>query len=112
MGGTCVSPFPAQCFMSSNLANAPWTVCRADASTAWISHAAAGGGTFQALQICQSLGYTRVNRSGGTCGNVCGYCQPATTSCSMTGNATFDGSGGDGPGGAALQFTVMWECGR
>jgi len=50
-------------------------------------------------------------QQGGTCGNVCGYCE-APTSCESTGNRHFDGAGDCGVDeiGRKTCFTVMWEC--
>jgi hypothetical protein len=109
-GGACRS-FPAACTTGGNppLAgdNGTWVVCRADAMTAWI--AATPGGSFSALAICQSFGYARVTRWGGTCGSVCGYCQGGT-SCMNLGNQTFDSGGGDPRAGGRIGNTVHWEC--
>ena len=44
---------------------------------------------------------------GGTCGNVCGYCQGGT-SCNSLGNMNFDG-GGDS-NFPQLAVTVHWLC--
>lgn len=76
-----------------------WTVCRADTSTAWI--AANSGGSYNAVEACQSVGYTSVTRWGGTCGTVCGY-------CGTPGSETYDGSGATDP--TLIRFTVHWEC--
>lgn len=75
-----------------------WKVCRADASTAWV--AANSGGTYNAVETCQYLGYTGVNAQGGTCGTVCGYCGTA-------GAETYDGGGGSP---TSMSFTVHWRC--
>ena len=87
--------------------NSPWVICEATANSAWIS--ANNTGTYHPLAICQSLGYTAVGQQGGTCGNVCGYCQGAT-SCNATGNKTFDNSGVNSCGAGTLCFTVHWTC--
>ncbi|MBL8682396.1 MAG: hypothetical protein JNK05_24735 [Myxococcales bacterium] len=109
--GVCVVGGPAQCLSGTTNATARWVVCRSDAATAWIAHATPGGGSFQALAICQSFGYTRVARWGGTFNSICGYNQ-STASCSMPGTPTFDGAGGNPTSGAAIANTVMWECAR
>ncbi|MDD8022694.1 MAG: hypothetical protein PHX82_06250 [Paracoccaceae bacterium] len=80
------------------LAGDPWTVCRADTSTAWLS--ANVGGTYNAEAICQSLGYSEVDAKGGTCGTVCGY-------CGTVGQETYDDSGG---AITSLSSTVNWRC--
>lgn len=76
----------------------PWTVCRADTNTAWLS--ANNGGTYNAVAACQSVGYTSVTNQGGTCGDVCGY-------CGTPGLETYDGGGGSP---TSLSTTVHWEC--
>jgi cysteine-rich repeat protein len=83
-----------------------WVVCDADASTAWIS--ANSSGVYEIQSICQSLGYATVSQWGGTCGNVCGYCEGGT-SCASPGQRYFDGSTACNPP-ATHCYTVMWEC--
>jgi Stigma-specific protein, Stig1 len=87
----------------------PWVVCQANATEAWVS--ANNGGTYHAQQICQQLGYASLGQYGGTCGNVCGYCQ-GPTSCSSPGNKTFDGGGNEGTDahGQIIGSTVQWQC--
>lgn len=80
------------------LAGDPWTVCRADTNTAWL--AANTGGTYNAVEACESVGYASVTNQGGTCGDVCGYCGNA-------GQETYDGGGGSV---TSLSNTVHWEC--
>jgi peptidoglycan hydrolase CwlO-like protein len=91
--------------------NSPWIVCRADQNEVWVS--ANTGGTYHAEAICQSLGYPQLVSFGGTCGNVCGYCQ-GPTSCTSPGNRTMDGAGNAGTDdlGRKLSFTVHWVCGK
>jgi hypothetical protein len=88
-----------------------WVVCTADCSKAWIS--ANTGGTYHATQVCNTLGYGTLAAYGGTCGNVCGYCQAATT-CSAPGTEKFDNAGNDGTDqyGQKLSFTVTWQCAK
>jgi len=88
-----------------------WVVCTADANEAWVSHADPGGGQLHAQQICNSLGYSTLGSFGGTCGNVCGYCEGAT-SCESHGSQTYDGAGACGNDGAGqiLCNTVQWQC--
>ncbi|WP_133300558.1 hypothetical protein [Seongchinamella sediminis] len=96
-----------QCVTSNDLVSGdPWTVCEADANSAWVS--ADNEGVYEADRICQQLGFDRVDQYGGTCGDVCGYCQPETTSCSSPGNKTFDGNGD--ANFPQLAFAVMWTC--
>jgi hypothetical protein len=88
-----------------------WTVCNADCNTAWVSMVKQGGGKYHAEYICKQLGYNKLGSHGGTCGNVCGYCQ-GQTSCNATGNMNFDsgGSCGSDQYGQILCYTVMWQC--
>ncbi len=104
---------PAACTAgASPVTNSPWTVCRADINSAWVS--ANNSGQFHALAICKSLGYKAVTANGGTCGSVCGYCQTSgTTSCSSPGNEQYGGGGVVGEdiaGGPLLASTVQWKC--
>ncbi len=85
-----------------------WVVCAADASSAWLSHGPADGGTYNADLICLSLGYAAVGSYGGTCGDSCGYCDGGT-SCSTPGIQTFDGPW-PGTDTTSLGWTVTWEC--
>ena len=87
----------------------PWVVCTADMNGAWIS--ANNAGRYHAAQICQQLGYQGLGQSGGTCGNVCGYCG-SPTSCSNRGSETFDAMAdcGSDAFGTILCENVQWEC--
>jgi hypothetical protein len=92
--------------------NLKWVVCKADCNTAWVSMLSpSNGGQYHAEYICKQLGYNKFTKQGGTCGNVCGYCQGAT-SCNATGNEFYGGSGGCGSDqyGLILCNTVMWLC--
>jgi cysteine-rich repeat protein len=107
---TCASESPNQCTAGTDpVTGSRWVVCDADAQTAWISHAVAGGGVFHSDLICQSLGYSRVLRFGGNFGSVCGF-NEAGTSCSNLGSRVFEGS--NGCAFPTLCNTVTWECGR
>ena len=90
-----------------NMSN--WVVCTADCMTAWIS--ANTSGNFHAAKICMNLGYSKLGSYGGTCGNVCGYCQ-GNTSCMAPGMMHFDNAGNCGmdANGPILCSTVMWQC--
>lgn len=104
---------PAQCLAgNSPTTSSPYVVCSADSTSAWIS--ANNDGTYYPLAICQALGYATVTAYGGTCGNVCGYCE-GSTSCSSHGSETFDGSGAPSlaslNSGGGLAYTVHWKCG-
>jgi cysteine-rich repeat protein len=91
---------------------APWVVCQADANTAWISHNTGGnGGVYHPDKICKDLGYTTFQQYGGTCANVCGYCQGG--GCNNPGPKNFDMGGlscGVDELGQTLCYTVMWTC--
>lgn len=92
----------------------PWVVCTADSTGAWIS--ANDSGYYHAEQICRLLGYSGVGLWGGTCGNVCGFCEPAQTSCQNLGTEFF--SAGSAPPnncgtdqyGGILCTAVQWQC--
>jgi hypothetical protein len=105
--------FPAQCTrgIDPGPQQSPWVVCEADEQSAWVS--ADVEGYYHTDQVCQSLGYSGMSQFGGTCGNVCGYCEEPT-SCEAPGQRTFDGAGDCGTDELGLQicFTVMWECVR
>lgn len=104
---------PAQCTrgIDPGPEQSAWVVCEADAESAWVS--ADVEGYYHTDQVCQSLGYSGMSQFGGTCGNVCGYCEEPT-SCEAPGQRTFDGAGDCGSDELGLQicFTVMWECVR
>ena len=62
------------------------------------------------------VGYSTVGQWGGTCGNVCGFCEGAT-SCMNTGQMNFNfgnwsGSGNCGSDmlGPIICQTVHWTC--
>ncbi len=83
----------------------PWVICAINETSAWVS--ASDTGLYQADDICNHLGFTTVAAYGGTCGNVCGYCE-GPTSCESPGTKFFSGSGGsDFP---ELGSTVHWLC--
>jgi len=111
--GTCVPTgqcAPAACQQGTDPeTGAVYVVCRADASTAWVS--SSGGGQYHADQICQLLGYSTFVLFGGTCGNVCGHCEGAT-SCQAPGSEVYDSQGtcGADQHGRILCVTVNWEC--
>jgi hypothetical protein len=77
-----------------------WIVCRADASTAWLS--ADTGGQYNPTVACQSVGYSSVDAWGGTWGYSCGY-------NNVPGNEYYDGGGGNATN---LSYTVHWRCVR
>ncbi len=94
----CWSPPPVG--YSETSYGGKWQVCRADASTAWVT--GAWGGTYNAVAICQKLGYTDVNGWGGNCGTVCGYCG--------NGNEYYEGNGTSCGWKPYLCSTVHWRC--
>lgn len=63
-----------------------YVVCRADEQSAWVAHNDPNGNHYNALQICETLGYSTVTAWGGTCGTICGY-------CGNQGNEYYDGAG-------------------
>jgi len=94
----------------------PWVVCGVDENGAWVGHGDSAGGQYHPELICQELGYTTVGEWGGTCGNVCGYCENVT-SCDAPGMHFFDSGMWNGFGncgsdalGEILCQTVMWSC--
>jgi len=103
---SCILQGYPQCYESDYgvLNGDPWVICSVDGNTAWVS--ANTGGTYNALAICQFLGFTTVAQKGGTCGNVCGYCE-GPTDCMNHGQMNFDNGGGNGQ---SLSHTVQWLC--
>ena len=93
--------------------NAPWVVCSADENEAWISANNIGEG-YHFEQICRDLGYAGAGNWGGTCGNVCGFCE-GTTSCTNHGTryhptpASSPNKGTDELGGIIYR-TISWLC--
>ncbi len=112
---SCQFEFPDVCEGGNDPGTgSPWVVCAADANSAWVS--ANSSGNYHPELICQQLGYATVGQWGGTCGNVCGYCEGAT-SCMATGQQIFDFGAWQGAGncgadglGQIMCFTVMWTC--
>lgn len=112
---SCTPEFPNQCDGGNDpYTGAPWVVCSADSNTAWLS--ANNQGYYHPEAICQSLGYSTVGQWGGTCGNVCGYCEGATD-CTTHGTQQFDfgawagvGNCGNDGFGETICVTVMWTC--
>ena len=87
-----------------------------DATTAIVSSATIQGGTYHPLQICRSLGYTTVDKFGGTGGKVCGTRGDINaTDCMKPGVLSFDGNGDTAMPddfGPVFQGTVWWVCGN
>lgn len=69
----CQREFPQVCTTGTFGVNtgSPWTVCQADAGGAWVSHSGTTGGEYDALAICQFLGYSSLGFVGGTFGTEC-----------------------------------------
>lgn len=102
---------PAVCFIGTDpMSGARYTICRADCMTAWVHHADPGGGRFAFQTICRDLGYARAAQWGGTCGDICGYCEGKTSSCMRNGTEKYDSGGMCGAD--CLSVTVMWQCAR
>jgi hypothetical protein len=81
---------------------------------AWLS--ANTMGQYHPVLICQDLGYDTVGQAGGNCGNVCGFCEGAT-SCMAPGTMTFNFGNWNGTGncgadmlGPIICQTVHWTC--
>ena len=106
---------PAVCVEGNDTGTgAPYVVCEADENQAWISANNTGG--YHAELICQELGYTTVSLWSGTCGNICGYCQ-AATSCTNPGSGPeIEGRSWDAFNhgtdelGRKIGATVQWRC--
>jgi len=71
-----------------------WRVCRSDWDTAWVA-AQAGGGNYNAVHICQYLGYRTADAWGGSGNQVCV-------------SESYNGGGGSDP--TQLSITVHWRC--
>ena len=97
-----VPPVVGQTGDAGVASGADWQVCRADYDTAWIS-AGLGGGTYNTIVACNSLGYEAPDLYGGNCNTVCGY-------CGTPGEETYDSAGLDFPD--AYRSTVNWRCYR
>jgi hypothetical protein len=100
---------PAVCFIGTDsMSGSRYTICRADCMSAWVHHADPGGGRFAFQTICRELGYSRAAQWGGTCGDICGYCEGGRSSCRMNGSEKYDSGGMCGAD--CLSVTVMWQC--
>ncbi len=99
---------PNACFsgLSGVESGDPWVVCAADETTAWVS--SNNSGVYNIDVVCQSLGYVGASQWGGTCGNVCGFCE-GPTACDAPGTRFFDGGSGCNPPDTHC-YNVMWEC--
>jgi len=106
---------PAPCTTGTDLeSTAKWVVCTADCTQAWISDDKAGGGQYHALQICNSLGYTKAGGWSGNYGTICGTNQgagscaaPQTPSFSIPVSSPDCGMDANGP---VICNTVEWQC--
>lgn len=111
--GKCPCPLKNQCDTGTDVTNQnlTWVVCRSDCQTAWVSMLNQNGGMYHAEYICKQLGYAKLGQHGGTCGNICGYCQNQTA-CNNLGTEKYDngGSCGSDQYGQILCQTVMWQC--
>ncbi len=106
---------PAGCFAGTDVETlAKWVVCTADCNQAWLSDNQPGGGSYHALQICNSLGYSMVGNWSGNYGTICGTNQGAGT-CAAPGTSMFatpfsqPDCGSDQFGGIICN-TVEWQC--
>jgi len=105
--GSCFTPSQVCDEGVDSESGAPWVICELNENDAWISHVEGQGGTYNAVSICQELGYDFVSEWGGTFGNECGYVENPT-SCENPGNKFFNGAGGNDP--TNISNTVMWTC--
>ncbi len=65
------------------------------------------------VAICELLGYRALGMYGGTCGKVCGACDPRPSSCEAPGVRRFNGDRGTctvDKAGPVICLTAMWEC--
>lgn len=109
--GACVAWVPGICIEGADAdTGAPYTVCRADAASAWVSGTQRG--IFHADQICRDLGYSHADAYGGTCRRTCGTCQTEITSCAEPGREEYNGVGhcGVDDKGLKLCYSVHWRC--
>jgi hypothetical protein len=86
----------------------PWTVCgNATCASAWLSEDNGQvNNQYNALAVCNSLGYGAVGPNyGGTGGSTCGLSQP-TASCSAPGTQSFTLALSSEP----IFYWVYWEC--
>jgi hypothetical protein len=74
---------------------AAWRVCRSD-FTAWVS-AGSGGGNYNAVTACRSIGYRSVTTWGGQGNQVCV-------------NESYNGPPAGGTDPTSLGITVHWRC--
>jgi hypothetical protein len=92
--------------------SSPWVVCEIKEESAWVS--ADSSGTYSADQICQSIGFSGMDRFGTTGGSVCGWYQGLTSSCNNTGSRVYNNNGlhDDTPGDRVLglALSVHWTC--
>ena len=110
----CVVTIPEVCDAGTDPGTgSAWVVCEADADEAWVS--ADHFGQYHAELICQTLGYDTVAHWGGTCGNVCGFCE-GPTSCVNPGRKRVDVRAWDNFNcgqdalGRIICNTVDWIC--
>ena len=105
--GGCSTPCPG-ISGADPITGALWTVCRADAGTAWVTHATFEGGSYHPTLICQGLGYAGYDLFGNTYGSVCGYLE-GPTSCDAQGQEIYDGDDSCTPEDI-LCVLPTWRC--
>jgi hypothetical protein len=117
VNGICSSTTLLACTADKDVSGSNYVICAMNSTGAWITANNNGGGcTYGALNICKKYGFTKVNRWGGTCGTICGYCNSATCSApqgqfTLGGNyTTYDSGGGNPVNGGNISCTVQWEC--
>ncbi|MGE5355627.1 MAG: LamG-like jellyroll fold domain-containing protein [Deltaproteobacteria bacterium] len=92
---------------------APYKVCTATPTYAWITSVGISGGVYHAEFICNQLGYAALGNFGGNCSIECAFCTSGYSCTNPQSNTTFDGLGagcGTSPVGQKLCYTVHWEC--
>jgi hypothetical protein len=92
--------------------DSPWVICEVTADSAWIS--ANNTGTYSADQICQSIGFSGIDKFGTTCGSVCGWCQGTTSTCDSHGGRVYNNKGlqedSSTPDNRVLGSSIHWTC--
>jgi hypothetical protein len=99
---------PPPCTAGTESDGSPWVVCTSSCSAAWLSSSRSAVNSYNALAICNGLGYAAVlGTYAGNCGDTCGTCVTGT-SCTAPGTPSFTGL--TMPAGDVIGDTVEWEC--
>jgi hypothetical protein len=99
---------PAPCTTGvDGSSGSPWVVCTSSCTAAWLSEDNGQvSNEYNALTICNGLGYGAVNGYAGTCGYTCGTCEATTTSCTVLGTPSFSTPITAEP----IGYWVEWQC--